>query len=278
MVKLTKQQAIERLEQQIQQIGSLAWESSDSPAFRHWERDTLVAIRYIFGEQSHNVTTFDKITYWSPLPSLDGNDEAKERADFREGLDDAREVLSSMVQEIREYWGDEMTPAPSTVAAQNESGQAVPTTRDVFIVHGHDDGLKETVARFLQNLGLTPIILHEKADQGQTIIEKFQAHADASYAVALFTPDDWGESVQKVKTLDDLRHRARQNVVLELGYFVGRLGRSRACALVKGEIELPSDWAGVLYIRVDDGMTWRVRLFQELQAAGFDVDMNRAFR
>ncbi len=106
-------------------------------------------------------------------------------------------------------------------------------------------------------------------------MEKFDAYGNVSYAVALFTPDDVGESVTKVKTLEDLKPRARQNVVFELGYFIGRRGRSNACALVKGQIDLPSDYSGVIYIPVDDAGAWRYTLVRELRAAGFEVDANR---
>ena len=109
----------------------------------------------------------------------------------------------------------------------------------VFIVHGHDDGYKETVARFLSRLGLEPIILHEQVDRGRTIIQKFRDYADVAFAVALFTPDDVGGIASQVKTVDDLKPRARQNVVFEFGYFVGTLPQGNAVALVKGDVELP---------------------------------------
>jgi hypothetical protein len=107
--------------------------------------------------------------------------------------------------------------------------------KDVFIVHGHNEGARESVARFLERLGIHPIILHEMASGGLTVIEKLERHSDVDFAVVLLTPDDVG-SVATSK--DALQPRARQNVVLELGYFVGKLGRSRVCALHKGAVEL----------------------------------------
>lgn len=145
----------------------------------------------------------------------------------------------------------------------------------MFIVHGHDEELKQTTARFLERLNLNPVILHEQADRGRALLQKFRDHAIVSFAVALFTPDDLGEVATKVKVLEDLKFRARQNVVLEFGYFVGTLPEGYAVALVKGDVDLPSDLAGVLYIRVDDGGSWKYWLVKELQAAGFDVDANR---
>jgi predicted nucleotide-binding protein len=142
----------------------------------------------------------------------------------------------------------------------------------VFVVHGHDEGARETVARFIGNLGLAPIILHAQVSQGRTIVEKLERHGDVGYAVVLLTPDDVGGTNPA-----NLHPRARQNVILELGYFLGRLGRDRVCALYRGELELPSDYMGVIYIPFDSGGGWRLSVAKELTAADFDVDMNKAF-
>jgi hypothetical protein len=148
-----------------------------------------------------------------------------------------------------------------------------PAARKVFIVHGHDEGARESVARFLEQLSFDPIILHEQANQGRTIIEKIEAHSDVGFAVILLTPDDVGSLKG-----GDLQPRARQNVLLELGYFVGRLGRSRVCALKRGDIEVPSDFGGVVYEPFDAGGAWKQALSRELQAAGFDIDWNVAMK
>ena len=146
--------------------------------------------------------------------------------------------------------------------------------RDVFIIHGRDDGTKETVARFISQLGLNPIILHEQPNQGQTIIEKFERHAEVTFAIALLTPDDTGSLSEDEPSL---KPRARQNVIFELGYFTGKLGRPRVCALTKGTVEIPSDYYGVLYIPLDESGAWRMKLVQELKNAGFEIDANLAF-
>src|SRR5690606_12147790 len=88
-------------------------------------------------------------------------------------------------------------------------------SRKIFIVHGHDDGAREAVARFLERIGLEAVILHEQANQGRTIIEKVVAHSDVGFAVVLLTPDD--EGCAKGGKPEP---RARQNVLLELGYFI----------------------------------------------------------
>lgn len=154
-----------------------------------------------------------------------------------------------------------------------EPALKAPLSRKVFIVHGHDDGARETVARFLERIGLEAIILHEQANQGRTIIEKVVAHGDVGFAVVLLTPDDEGCEIRGTPEA-----RARQNVLLELGYFIGRLGRDKVCALKRGTLEIPSDFAGVVWESMDAGGGWKQSLARELEAAGHDIDWNKVMR
>ena len=128
------------------------------------------------------------------------------------------------------------------------------------------------VSRFLTDVGLTPIVLHEQPNKGRTIIEKFEDHSDVGYALVLCTPDDVGALADDQ---GDLKTRPRQNVVLEWGFFLGKLGRERVCALVAGDVEFPSDYAGVLYVELDDAGGWKLQLGQELRQAGLPADLNR---
>lgn len=141
---------------------------------------------------------------------------------------------------------------------------------DVFVVHGHDGETKVNVARFLSKLlGRDPIILHEQPDRGRTIIEKFEDHAArAACAVVLLTRDDVGGPAG-----GDQQPRARQNVVLELGFFLGKLGRSRAIILYEAGVELPSDLHGVLYVPLDAAGAWRNTVARELEAAGLELNL-----
>ena len=132
--------------------------------------------------------------------------------------------------------------------------------------------LKDVVARLLRELGLEVTVLHEQADLGRTIIEKFEDHSDVAYAIVLLTGDDVGRSGSKGSRL---RPRARQNVVLELGYFLGALGRRRVTALTLGDVEVPSDLAGILFLEVDADGAWRGRLAAEMHASGMAVDLSR---
>lgn len=161
--------------------------------------------------------------------------------------------------------------AESADSSAQKASATVMHSRRVFLVHGHDDEAKQAAARFLEKLGLQPIILHEQADSGRTIIEKFETYSDdISFAVILLTPDDIGAAASDPQHLVG---RARQNVILELGYFMGRLGRTKVCALHKGVIELPSDYQGILYVNMDRDGAWRTKLAQELVQAKLSIDL-----
>ena len=154
--------------------------------------------------------------------------------------------------------------------------RAIGGTGRVFIVHGRDHALKETVARFVENLGFEAVILHERPNGGATVIEKFEREADADFAIVLLTADDEGSLKGQGQPPEP---RARQNVVFEFGYFFGALGRGRVVALElqpDGPPARPSDLGGLLYIPVSrlEDRTWRVDLAREMKAASLDVDMN----
>lgn len=147
------------------------------------------------------------------------------------------------------------------------------TSEKCFIVHGHDDAMKQAVARTLEKLGLKPIILHEQYDGGRVIIEKLEQHGNVGFAVVLLSPDDTG--YKKADGAKAAKPRARQNVILELGYFVGRLGRGKVMALKRGnDLEVPGDFDGVVYTPFDEHEGWQKKLVKELKAAGYDVDAN----
>jgi len=143
---------------------------------------------------------------------------------------------------------------------------------DVFIVHGQDDSAKNAVALFITRIGMNPIILHEQSGGSKTIIEKIEAHSNVGFAAVIMTPDDEGR--QKGKD-EELTPRARQNVVLELGYFIGKLGRERVCVLLKEGVEKPSDVDGIEYVPFDANGGWKIKVAQELRMAGFNVDMSK---
>jgi predicted nucleotide-binding protein len=174
------------------------------------------------------------------------------------------QMIIPFARDYKDYVMDHSNTQPKLV---------MPMSNKVFIVHGHDGEARETVARYLHGLGFEPVVLHEQANQGRTVIEKIEANRDVGFAVVLLTPDDIGRSVKE----DELKPRARQNVLLELGYFICHLGRKRVCTLRRGNVDIPSDFAGVVWENMDDGGGWRLSLARELKAAGHEVDLNKAF-
>lgn len=139
--------------------------------------------------------------------------------------------------------------------------------QQVFIVHGHDDIAKFEMAEFIRELGLEPIILHLQASSGRTIIEKIEHYSNVGFGVVLYTPCDTGAKVGAL----NLSYRARQNVVFEHGYLIGKLGRPRVAAVVKGQIETPNDISGVVYVQLDDQGLWKEELKNEMKAVGYRV-------
>ena len=156
--------------------------------------------------------------------------------------------------------------APSTGKPSSEPKD------EVFIVHGHDLAVKEAVARFIEKIGAKPIILNEQASMGLTLLEKFEKHAHIKFAVVLLTPDDAAHTVSNPRAV---RFRARQNVVFEMGFFLGRLGRKGLCVMHRGDLELPSDISGVVHIELDSASGWQIYLARELRNAGVRIDLNR---
>ncbi|MEC0266714.1 nucleotide-binding protein [Paenibacillus anseongense] len=169
---------------------------------------------------------------------------------------------------------DELNPEPSstTVAPKVPVLQDPEALKKVFIVHGHDNEAKQTAARFVEKFGLKAIIFHEQDDMGNTIVEKLERVSEVGYAIVLLTPDDIGRA--KASKPEEEKHRARQNVIFEWGYFVAKLGRKNVFALLKGDVELLSDMQGVLWNKMDGEEAWKFKLARELKAAGFTIDMN----
>lgn len=158
------------------------------------------------------------------------------------------------------------TKTPASMKSKNVSN-----TR-VFIVHGHDGELKQSVARTIEKLGLDPVILSEQPNHGRTIIEKFIVNSEVGFAVILMTADDVG--AKKESRDDELHFRARQNVILELGYFIGAIDRSNIFVLKEDNVEAPSDIFGLVYEAVDSAGHWKYSLAKNLKSTGFDVDLN----
>jgi predicted nucleotide-binding protein len=183
----------------------------------------------------------------------------------------SKHMLREAINALQEELSDIESGSDSSVTGPLQQRQEL--SRKVFIVHGHEGEPREAVAGFLRKIDFAPVILREQTNQGRTIVEKFEDHADVDFAVVLLTPDDVGGPKG-----GQLQSRARQNVVLELGYFIGKLGRENVCAIKSGDLEIPSDIFGVIWTDFDNRGAWKAALARELEDAGHTIDWNKAMR
>lgn len=193
--------------------------------------------------------------------------ESEESYSLKPVLDEIEKLKSYKFIEDKE---NEMALKTKKSEATNQ--KLTSSKNKVFIVHGHDNAAKEAVARFVEKLGLEAIILHEQTSGSDTVIEKIEKHTNVGFSIVLYTFCDIGNVKNKS---GELNQRARQNVVFEHGYLIGKHGRQSVAALVKGKIETPSDISGMVYISMNNGNGWKVDLAQEMKAQGLDVDLNK---
>lgn len=188
--------------------------------------------------------------------------------------------LTGIIDQVLDDIDDTITDDSKILAGKEKITNSKPfvnvKNNKVFVVHGHNEVMKQGVARVIQKLGLEPIILHEQPNQGLTIIEKFFANSNVGYAVVLLSADDFGYPRNSTNPCPKLR--ARQNVIFELGFFMAKLKRNRVFALVENsdDFEIPSDYHGVIYVPFDgiDG-SWKYRLAKELIDNGFVIDLEK---
>ncbi len=260
---LDSKKAIELLKRQIGQIDNLLQLNYDDPEVDKWNNMTDQIIIKAFGKPHDNLSAYHSSRHGGPMwVNMSDNEIQK---NFINGLNNARKILEGFIEQLEIFEGGEkITDIPYRKPLD---------LKEIFIVHGHDDALRETVARFIESLGLNPVILHEKPNAGRTVIEKLEGHSDVGFAVILLTADDVGAPREDQQ---NLKGRARQNVILELGYFFGKLGRGRVCALHRDNVEIPSDIHGVLYILADEHGAWKLKLAKEIKQAGINIDLNNA--
>ncbi len=248
---MTDYEMLQKLHSRIDNLIA-AGVTASAPEFKVWKNQTERLIVKHCGAESIEHTQFKKIRF---APAMYSNvvvydDSAKK---FKNGLITAKGLLESFFEE---WEVDTMSLIDSK-----------PTK--VFVVHGHDELLKVQVARLVEQQGLDAVILSEKENEGKTIIEKIERHSDVGAAILLFTPDDSG----KANADPDYKTRARQNVVFEAGFFMGKLGREKTIMVVTDrDLELPSDLHGVVYTSDNN---WQFSLIREMKVMGFDVDMNK---
>ncbi len=219
------------------------WSKFNEELLKRLFDNSAIADQYtdFYGGSYNTMATFeDKIDYY--------------RRDVTKRIDRMKGILEQL----------DIIPEQSTEPPESSSPKPTPVNNNaVFIVHGHEKGVKSEVARFIEKLGLEAIILDEKPGGGRTIIEKFEHYAsNVRYAIVLLTPDDVGAPKDRQH---DLKPRARQNVIFEIGYFFRGLGRGRVCAMSTEEVEFPSDLNGVSYVLLDSNGGWKFKLIEEMK-------------
>lgn len=184
-----------------------------------------------------------------------------------------RDVISRDTMFVKNVTNDFLSPDALNERASSIENNFNNNSRQVFIVHGHDDEMKLDVSNFLRRLELEPIILDEQANKGKTIIEKIEEYTNVGYGIVLYTPCDMGGPINFNQ--DNMKPRARQNVVFEHGYLIGKLGRDKVCALCKGDVEYPSDISGVVYIPYQKQGDWQLRIAKELKMSGYEIKLDK---
>ena len=264
--------SIELLERQINEINNIEFDNNRSEKIHVFKSKTKQILRKIFSDPDEYTSALDDVQFTSGLYFLDGEDENLERYSFRDGVQHSISLLKgalSNVQLEKEFLEEDSN--------KNLSSSKEATLKDktkVFIVHGHDDGLKHEVALFLKHLGIEPIILHEQLDRGQTIFQKFNSHANVGFAIVLYTPCDIGRPAKLNEKGEQYqeKYRARQNVIFEHGFFAAKLGLENAIALKKGDVEIPNDLAGVIYKEYDMAGSWKYQIARELDESGYEIN------
>lgn len=194
--------------------------------------------------------------------------------EYRDEINDKISYIETFIQKIP------LLPSAVEYEVPARKSPEKVDKKKVFIVHGHNDALKTKVARVVEKMGLRAIILHEQEDYGKTVIEKFEENAeDIGFAIILLTADDLAVSHADLEKEDKekdykatYRNRARQNVIFEMGFFVGKLDRAHVFELQEDGLEEPSDLKGIIYTPVDKEDMWRFKLAKRLKAVGYEVN------
>lgn len=261
----------EKLQNLISKIDELVLisEGIKSSEFKIWKRNTIKFLDSLFGSESNELEEFKETKFEPICFCFDDTDyETEAYNQYKETLYDVKTTLQSYEADASEA-DDKIVSKKFDSKEKSQQIEVENNNKKVFIVHGHDNSSKSEGARFIEKLGFEAIILHEQGNKGKTIIEKIEDNTNVDFAIVIYTPCDIGG-----KSKDELKDRARQNVVFEHGYLMAKLGREKVIALVKGEVETPSDISGIVYETMDEKGAWKKFIADEMKLVGFEIDMN----
>lgn len=229
---------------------------ANSEEFQSWYKKCKYTLRSMFGDDSCEYKEFVSIQ-------------------FQRGIYDARSYNRKMLEDTQKGLKIAITLLFSVCDNLNDTTidktktNCIGNLNRVLIIYGHNDALKQIIARTLEKQNIEPIILNEKTDIGLTIIEKFEKHANCGAAICLFSADDFGNSLEE----KNCNKRARQNVVFETGFYIGKFGRDKTIILADEDIEMPSDLDGVIYISTNGN--YEIEVLKSLRSIGYNVDFNK---
>lgn len=249
-LKISKEEAEQKLKDRIEKgkefidNSSLSYEDLEK-LFDKWDDFNNELLKRIFTTdeyQNSYMWSGDNIVAYNSF--YDAPSSWEKMAKLKKEIQDRNHCLETLIEKL------ELIPIISTVS-HNKTSLINGDSKKVFIVHGRDEVSKANLEILLKDMGLEPIVLHRQADEGQTVIEKFERHGSSvSYAFILLTPDEIAYLSNEDSLTDNERKkekRARPNVIFEFGYFVGKLGRNRVCCLYTGDVEILSDLKGLVY-------------------------------
>lgn len=273
MAGISSAENIQLLTNLITQVNDLQY--GDAASVDFVKRRAEMLIRNLSSKNETYLQNLSKIHFgyhWRAITTTNNPDleairireqEISDRKEFELEKNRLKNLIETIIDELNLF-------------GHNSVSDPIELSNRIFVVHGHNEAMKQAVARSVEKLGLEPIILHEQPNKGRTIIEKFEFYSDVGFAIILLSGDDKGYVKSEIPK--KARLRARQNVIFEMGFFIGKLGRERVLLLLENDVEHPSDIDGVVYTPYDgDDGSWRGKLIQELKAHRYDVDANKLF-
>jgi len=234
------------------------------PAFKSWRNDTIRFLQKVFGDGSNEAVTFENIDFFITYITFDflrfswKEHILNEKYIFKKGLRTAIYYLKNFESDIHHDVDiEEREQKGLNNASHKESHK-----NNIFIVHGHNDSVKDKVADFIYKLGIEPVILNKQINKGQTILEIFEEYSDIKAAIIILTNED----ISNYNDDSEFEKRARQNMIFEAGYFLGKLGKNNMIVIAEQGVILPSVLEGYAYFKMDQEDKWKTDIAKKLKS------------